>query len=314
MGSDFLADINNNHAQECRMDWGPRFACGIKAITALGQLLVVTRLELDVSTLEIPGSYDSRGRLTTAGEKTTIGQTIQEIGISLASAIGGVRETHDSYRAVFERFINLKEEKIDRLHRTMSRISYTISMDEYHHCNSTTDQQLRDSKDVAELRELAIELRLTFYIMFDWSSLYTRISQDIFTPALGEVQSFSSLSTLISSIDLSSDRLKLRPAQQGQPTPRQNASLFCRSSMPITTIPPAYSEGSNISFSQSSVSMAKDKLTLHKVAEFAEIELNKLYRSEKRDEICTRESDGGLYHNYADRNQRTQRRTKAYLE
>ncbi|KAK2936598.1 hypothetical protein FoTM2_004544 [Fusarium oxysporum f. sp. vasinfectum] len=301
MGSDFLADINNNHAQECRMDWGPRFACGIKAITALGQLLVVTRLELDVSTLEIPGSYDSRGRLTTAGEKA-----------SFLTPHGGWR--HLAVRAVFERFINLKEEKIDRLHRTMSRISYTISMDEYHHCNSTTDQQLRDSKDVAELRELAIELRLTFYIMFDWSSLYTRISQDIFTPALGEVQSFSSLSTLISSIDLSSDRLKLRPAQQGQPTPRQNASLFCRSSMPITTIPPAYSEGSNISFSQSSVSMAKDKLTLHKVAEFAEIELNKLYRSEKRDEICTRESDGGLYHNYADRNQRTQRRTKAYLE
>jgi len=43
--------------------------CGIKAITALGQLLLVTRLELDVSTLEVPGSYDNRGRLTTAGEK-----------------------------------------------------------------------------------------------------------------------------------------------------------------------------------------------------------------------------------------------------
>ncbi|KAG7435397.1 hypothetical protein Forpi1262_v002287 [Fusarium oxysporum f. sp. raphani] len=69
MCSNFLADINNNHAQECRVDWGPRFVCGIKAITALGQLLLVTRLELDVSTLEVPGSYDNRRRLTTAGEK-----------------------------------------------------------------------------------------------------------------------------------------------------------------------------------------------------------------------------------------------------
>ncbi|KAH7209969.1 hypothetical protein DER44DRAFT_745159 [Fusarium oxysporum] len=197
--------------------------------------------------------------------------------ISLASAIGGVRETHDSYRAVFERFINLKEEKIDHLHRSMSRISYTISMGEYYRRNNTTDQQLPDSKDVAELRELAIELHLTTYIMFEWSSLYTRISQDIFTPALCEVQSFNSLATLISSIDLSSDRLKLRPAQQGQSTPRQNAPLLSRSSMPITTICTTYSADSNSYFSQSSASMAKDTLTLHKVAEFAEIELNKFH-------------------------------------
>ncbi|KAF5538663.1 hypothetical protein FMEXI_9298 [Fusarium mexicanum] len=69
MCSDFLADINNNHAKECRMNWGPKFVSGIKAITALGQLLLVARSELDVSTLEIPGIYDSRGKLLTIGEK-----------------------------------------------------------------------------------------------------------------------------------------------------------------------------------------------------------------------------------------------------
>ncbi|KAF4947520.1 hypothetical protein FGADI_10365 [Fusarium gaditjirri] len=362
MGSDFLADINNNHAQECRMDWGPRFVCGIKTITALGQLLLVTRLELDISTLEIPGSYDSCDRLTTVEEKVnsssrlhleafskseqslsklsnagvgasvfswfelfrrestavafssfqdewqrvnrylanfeqharatvdcwtclltyiqdfewlitnmiidhkkwsidlskrledakaevklrrfeidpelrdkddtqgfdftyaipllvvvlfvlllcgilfrltiisgmflfallilregieksdcwpaldddngdvtrdleieterlaqkqkrnvvhaTIGQTIQEVGISLASAIGGVRETRDSYGTLFERFISLKEGKIDRLQQTMNSISNTIRMDENYHLNSTTDQRQRDSQDV----------------------------------------------------------------------------------------------------------------------------------------------------------------------
>ncbi|KAF5599007.1 hypothetical protein FPANT_3610 [Fusarium pseudoanthophilum] len=72
MCSDFLADINNNHARECRMDWGPKFVSGIKAITALGQLLLVTRCDLEVPTLEVPGSYDSRGRLLTVGEKVQI--------------------------------------------------------------------------------------------------------------------------------------------------------------------------------------------------------------------------------------------------
>ncbi|WKT43636.1 hypothetical protein QSH57_008472 [Fusarium oxysporum f. sp. vasinfectum] len=377
MCSNFLADINNNHAQECRVDWGPRFVCGIKAITALGQLLLVTRLELDVSTLEVPGSYDNRetlnkkdtqrfdftyaipllialvlvlffsgllvraiilsgmflcallilregleqsGYRTTLDDdiedetrdleiesehltqkhrlNTTIGKTLQDVGSSLAAALGAIQETHDSYRAMFERFDSIKEEKIYRLHETINRISHVISMNETYRGNSTTDQWLRESQD--ELRELVIELRLTFYIIFEWSSLYTRISQDIFTPALREVQSFSSLATLINGIDLSSDRLKLRPAQQGQSTPRQTASLFSRSSMPIATIPPTYSADSDIYFSRSSASMAKDTMTLYKVAEFAEIELNKLYRSKKRDNICTGESDRGLYHNYAD--------------
>ncbi|EWY99906.1 hypothetical protein FOYG_03835 [Fusarium oxysporum NRRL 32931] len=321
MGSNISSDINNNHAQECQMDWGPRAVCGIKAITALGQLLLVRCLELDVSTLEISSSYDNRGRLPTAERKvhscsklyleafakseqsisklsntawelassrvstsfidywislgkrvqllqsllsdmyisdytdtltnleqhtratfeswtcllsfiqefespinimiktrdkkdtrkfefpyaiplliavilvllfsgllvravivygmflcallilqegleqsgyqttldddiedetrdlkiesellaqntTTIGQTLQDVGSSLAAALGAIQETHDSYRAMFE------------------RISYTISMDEPYHRNSTTDQWQRESKD--ELRELVI--------------------------------------------------------------------------------------------------------------------------------------------------------------
>lgn len=69
MCSDFLADINNNHAKECRMDWGPKFVSGIKAIAALGQLLLVTHSDFDVSILEIPGSYNSHGKLLTIGEK-----------------------------------------------------------------------------------------------------------------------------------------------------------------------------------------------------------------------------------------------------
>ncbi|CVL06261.1 uncharacterized protein FMAN_03789 [Fusarium mangiferae] len=466
MCSDFLADINNNHAKECRMDWGPEFVSGIKAIAALGRLLLVTHSEFDVSALEIPGSYDSSSRLLTIGEKvrscsrlyqeafakseqsqaklsgtswelassrgslhrvtelfrkdnpivayssfrdewdrvhrylcdvhphasacseswscllffiqefetlinnmttdnkkltitlsgklekakaeiktrrydinpessyekdsqgfdftyaiplliaaltvlllsgillraiilscmflcallvlregmehsshqatlvdddgdqtrdleieierltqkhklsTTIGQTCQEMSSSLASAIGGVREIHDSYRAISERLQSMNEDKIDRFRKVMNRISYIISWDESYNANRTTDHRLRESKDVTELRELVVELRLTFYIIFEWSSLYTRISQDIFTAALREVQSFSSLATLIGGIDLSSDRFKLRPAQQGQWTQRQ------------TSYAPT----------------AQDALTLNQVAGRAEMELNKLHR------------------------------------
>ncbi|QGI61447.1 hypothetical protein CEK26_005414 [Fusarium fujikuroi] len=533
MCSDFLADINNNHAKECRMDWGPRFVSGIKAIAALGQLLLVTHSELEVSILEIPGSYNSHGKPLTIGEKVqscsrlyqeafakseqslaklsgtfwelassrgslhrvtelfrkdtpaiayssfrdewdrihrylcdvqshasacfeswtylltfiqefetlisymatddkkltvllsgklekakaeiktrrydidqetrdtkdsqgfdftyavpllvailtvlllsgilfraiilscmflcallilregmeqsgykatsddndgdqtrdleieierlthkhklsaTIGQTLQELCSSLASAIGGVREIHDSYRAMSERLLSMNEEKIDRFKKALNRTSYIISWDESYNANHTTDHRPRESKDVTrikELHELAIELRLTFYIIFEWSSLYTRISQDIFTPALREVQSFSSLAMLISGIDLSSDRFKLRPAQQGEWTPRQTAPPLTRSFMPLATIPSTYSADSDIYCSQSYVPTAKDTLTLNQIAGRAEMELNKLHRPRKRDKICTRESDGGLYHNYANSNQRTQRKAKAHLK
>ncbi|KAH7172948.1 hypothetical protein DER46DRAFT_571942 [Fusarium sp. MPI-SDFR-AT-0072] len=79
---------------------------------------------------------------------TTIGQTLQDAGSSLAGALGAIQETHDSYRAMFERFNSIKEDKIDRLHETINRISYTISMDESYHRKSTTDQWQRESKDV----------------------------------------------------------------------------------------------------------------------------------------------------------------------
>lgn len=501
MCSDFLADINNNHAKECRMDWGPKFVSGIKAIAALGQLLLVTHSELEVSILEIPGSYNSHGKPLTIGEKVqscsrlyqeafakseqslaklsgtswelassrgslhrvtelfrkdtpaiayssfrdewdrihrylcdvqshasacfeswtylltfiqefetlinnmatddkkltvllsgklekakaeiktrrydidqetrdtkdsqgfdftyavpllvailtvlllsgilfraiilscmflcallilregmeqsgyrstsddndgdqtrdleieierlthkhklsaTIGQTLQELCSSLASAIGGVREIHDSYRAMSERLQSMNEEKIDRFKKALNRISHIISWDESYNANRTTDHQPRESKDVTELRELAIELRLTFYIIFEWSSLYIRISQDIFTPALREVQSFSSFATLISVIDLSSDRFKLRPAQQGQWTPRQTAPLLTRSFMPLATIPSTYSADSDIYFSESYAPTAKDTLTLNQVAGRAEIELNKLHHEAQESAI-----------------------------
>ncbi|CVK99120.1 uncharacterized protein FPRN_03789 [Fusarium proliferatum] len=494
MCSDFLADINNNHAKECRMDWGPKFVSGIKAIAALGQLLLVAHLESDVSTLEIPGSYNSHGSLLTVGEKVqscsrlyqeafakseqnlaklsgtswelassrgslhrvtelfrkdnpavayssfrdewdrvhrylcdvhphasacfeswtdllsviqefetlvnnmstdnkkliillsgklekakaefkarryhinpdssdkkdtqgfdftyaipllvavltvlllsgilfraiilcgmflcallvlregmehsgykatlddkdedqtrdlkieierltqkhnrnaTIGQAFQELGSSLAAAIGGVREIQDSYRAVSERLQRMDEEKTDRFKKVMNRISYIISWDESYNANRTTDHRPRESKDVSELREIAVELRLTFYIIFEWSSLYTRISQDIFTPALREVQFSISLATLISGIDLSSDRFRLRPAQQGKWTPRQTAPPLTRSFMPLATITSTYSADSDIYFSQTYAPTAKDTLTLNQVAGRAEMELNKLHR------------------------------------
>ncbi|KAJ4121632.1 hypothetical protein NW769_001495 [Fusarium oxysporum] len=86
MCSNFLADINNNHAQECRVDWGPRFVCGIKAITALGQLLLVTRLELDVSTLEVPGSYDNREAFAKSEQSLTkLSSTAWELASSRGS-------------------------------------------------------------------------------------------------------------------------------------------------------------------------------------------------------------------------------------
>lgn len=128
------------------------------------------------------------------------------------------------------------------------------------------------------MREVAVELRLTFYIIFEWSSLYTRISQDIFTPALREVQFSLSLATLISGIDLSSDRFRLRPAQQGKWTPRQTALPLTRSFMPLATITSTYSADSDIYFSQTYAPTAKDTLTLNQVAGRAEMELNKLHR------------------------------------
>ncbi|KAF5604165.1 uncharacterized protein FSUBG_6938 [Fusarium subglutinans] len=310
MCSDFLADINNNHAKECRMNWGPKFVRGIKAITALGQLLLAARSELNVSALEIPGSYDNRGKLLTIGEKVqccsrlyleafakseqslgklsetawelahsrgslhhvtevfrkensavayssfrdewdrvhqylnnvgqhasacfeswnhllsfiqefeaivndmimsrmflcallvlragikksgykallddndgdqtrdleieierltqkhklnaTVCQTLQMMGSSLASAIGGIRDTHDSYKAVFDRLNSMNEDKIDRFKRTMNKISHLVSYDESYppnrttdHPNRTTDHRPRDSKDVKDLKKPA---------------------------------------------------------------------------------------------------------------------------------------------------------------
>ncbi|RBR06796.1 hypothetical protein FVER53590_26469 [Fusarium verticillioides] len=136
------------------------------------------------------------------------------MGNSLASAIGGVREIHDSYRAVSDKIDAMNGERIDRFGSTMNKVSYIISWDEFYPPNRTIDQRTRESKDVTELLELTVELRLTFYILFEWSLLHMRISQDIFTPTLHKFQSFSSLATLISGIDLHSERLKLRPAQQ----------------------------------------------------------------------------------------------------
>ncbi|KAF5642248.1 uncharacterized protein FTJAE_3723 [Fusarium tjaetaba] len=100
-----------------------------------------------------------------------IGETLQEIGTSLASAIGGVREIHDSYRAVSERLNSMSLEKIGRFERTMRNVSDMISGDESYLHNRPTHHQPRESKHVTELRELAVELRLTFYIMFEWSSI-----------------------------------------------------------------------------------------------------------------------------------------------
>ncbi|KAF5636877.1 hypothetical protein F25303_8080 [Fusarium sp. NRRL 25303] len=362
MCSDVLADINNNHAKECRMDWGPKFVSGIKAIAALGQLLLVTHSEFDVSILEIPGSYNSHGKLLTIREKVqgcsrlyqeafakseqslgkltgtawelassrgslhrvtelfrkanpavayssfrdewdrvhrylcdvqshasacfeswtsllyfiqefetlinnmtidketrdtkdsqgfdftyavplliailtvlllsgilfraiilscmflcallilregmeqsgyratlddndgdqtrdleieierlthkhklsaTIGQTLQELSSSLASAIGGLREIHDSYRAVSERLHRMSEEKIDRFSKVMNGISYVISWDESNNPNRTTCHQPRESKDVTvagraemELNKLHREVTLSFELSF----------------------------------------------------------------------------------------------------------------------------------------------------
>ncbi|KAF4989204.1 hypothetical protein FGRMN_9261 [Fusarium graminum] len=340
MGSNFLADINNNHAQECLVDWGPRFACGIKAITALGELLRVTRGESNISTLEIPDRHHN-GSSATAGEmvqrcsrlyldtfsdaehnlsilsniarelafsrgplhrvteifrkgspavtsrtfdfeihrltpylvkaeshtrslftswtcllsflrdfessinkmaksdkvnlmfvisllvpilpllllcgilvRTIIGfgsclfallalwsgfkrsghwetwngefrdethylemesqrlthqtklnattcQTLQNMDSSLASALGAVQEIHDSYRSVFDRFENMRIEKIDRLYRTNNSIFNTITMTE-RHPNSMINMWSRDSKDVTvgcTLSSTASELR-----------------------------------------------------------------------------------------------------------------------------------------------------------
>jgi hypothetical protein len=94
MCSDFLADINNNHAKECRMDWGPKFGSNIKTITALGQLLLVARLELDVSTLEIPGSYESCGRPLATGERVqTCSKLYQEAFAASEQSLGKLSET-----------------------------------------------------------------------------------------------------------------------------------------------------------------------------------------------------------------------------
>ncbi|KAF5552250.1 hypothetical protein FNAPI_7165 [Fusarium napiforme] len=434
MCSDFLADINNNHARECRMNWGPKFVSGIKAITALGQLLLVTRCDLDVPTLEVPGSYDSRGRLLTIGEKVQIcsrlyldafaasEQSLDELsktagelahtrgslhrvtelfrkynqavsvsafheewkrvadcfnnanqqasasiecwthllyfiqqfkglidemitdnkkssirsiatledakaeiesrrhnidresraqketqrfdftyvipllitvflvlflsglflnamimsamflcaliilregiqssyGATLTDDNGdqsrdleveierGVREIHDSYSAVSERLNSMSQEKIGRFERTMRNVSYIISWDESYPHNRATHHQPRESKDVTELRELAVELRLTFYIIFEWNSITN------------------------------------------------------------TTIPPAYSANSDVYFSPSPQGF-KDTLTLNEVAGLAQIELDKLYRESafagpgKGDKLGTGEGDRGIYHNYANR-------------
>ncbi|KAI8414361.1 hypothetical protein FOFC_03971 [Fusarium oxysporum] len=95
MCSNFLADINNNHAQECRVDWGPRFVCGIKAITALGQLLLVTRLELDVSTLEVPGSYDNREAFAKSEKSLT---KLSSTAWELASSRGSLHRVTELFR------------------------------------------------------------------------------------------------------------------------------------------------------------------------------------------------------------------------
>ncbi|KAF5987977.1 secreted aspartic proteinase precursor [Fusarium bulbicola] len=60
----------------------------------------------------------------------TIFQTLQEMARSLASATGGIRDTHDSYKALFNRLINISEDKFYRFNRTMDKISSIVSYDE----------------------------------------------------------------------------------------------------------------------------------------------------------------------------------------
>lgn len=129
---------------------------------------------------------------------------------------------------------------------------------------------------------MAIELRLTFTILAEWSSLYVRLSREIFMPTLHEMCSFGHLTNVMTNTSLNMDRFRLRVQDHVQTTPAHSAPLS--SQVRLIEAPPSLVMASSGSASTSTlVPPAASALSgervqyLRKVRGFAEQEVNKLY-------------------------------------
>jgi hypothetical protein len=79
-------------------------------------------------------------------------------------------------------------------------------------------------------------MRLTFSILTEWSSLYVRVSREIFLPALHEVCAFGSFATVLSNtnLNINAGRFKLQVQQHARMQPQPQSSHF-----DLSTLTPA---------------------------------------------------------------------------
>ena len=90
-------------------------------------------------------------------------------------------------------------------------------------------------------------MRLTFSILTEWSSLYVRVSREIFLPALHEVCSFGSFASVLSNtnLNINAGRFKLQVQQHAQTLPQPQSSYFDISTMTPPGMPPAAARARN---------------------------------------------------------------------
>ncbi|KAK3897177.1 hypothetical protein C8A05DRAFT_39280 [Staphylotrichum tortipilum] len=64
MDPHFLRDVETAHRLECQNYWGPSFASGVRALVALGELLLVAANEPELAAIEIEPTSTRLGNST----------------------------------------------------------------------------------------------------------------------------------------------------------------------------------------------------------------------------------------------------------
>ena len=64
MDPHFLRDVETAHRLECQDYWGPSFASGVRALVALGELLLVANNEHELAAIEIEPTSTRLGSST----------------------------------------------------------------------------------------------------------------------------------------------------------------------------------------------------------------------------------------------------------
>jgi len=123
-------------------------------------------------------------------------------------------------------------------------------------------------------------MRLTFGILFEWSSLYVRVSREILMPTLHEVTTFGPFTTVLANTSLNMGRFKLRVEQYAQVIPPIPVPDVYQGAVPPRPPPkglPSTAAEPDPTPSVMGSQKARNMAYLQKVAGFAELEATKLY-------------------------------------